>query len=458
MALLLLVQLVIVPPGRAREMPDLTGLVEELQPVVVNIVTSKKVLGGLTDKLQNPFHGSPFEDFFQPFLDRMPQKDQQSRNMGSGVIIDEEGYILTNHHVIEDADEIKVRLSNEKEYVAKVIGSDAKTDLALIRIETDQKLPKAKLGDSAAIKVGAWVIAVGNPFGLEATVTVGILSAKGRSIGNGPYDDFLQTDAAINPGNSGGPLFDLEGRVIGINTAIYSRSGGYMGIGFAIPINMAKSVVSQLKDSGRVTRGWLGVGIQTVTPELATALGLDEPKGALVSQVNQPGPAHDAGFKPGDVILKFNGKAIHKMKDLPATVASTLVGETVAVEILRDGAAKTLKVKVAEMPPEEATSTAKAAPGKSDPLGMKVHTLSEMPKRPNGIGDEVKGVVVVGVDADGAAARAGIRKGDVIVDLNSRAVATVADYNKALESLGSGKTVLVRILRDNKPLFVAVQR
>ncbi|MBF0190823.1 MAG: DegQ family serine endoprotease [Magnetococcales bacterium] len=449
-----------VSPASARGLPELTGLVDELKPVVVNIHTSKKARAGKMAGLpHNPFKNSPFENFFQPFVDRLPQGEMQTRNLGSGVIIDAEGFILTNNHVIEEADEIKVRLADEREFIAKVIGSDPKTDLALIQIAVKQKLPAAKLGDSDAIKVGAWVVAIGNPFGLDATVTAGIISAKGRAIGNGPYEDFLQTDAAINPGNSGGPLFDLEGHVIGINTAIFSRSGGYMGIGFAIPINMAKNVVAQLKGAGRVTRGWLGVGIQGITPELTAALGLEAAKGALVSQVTKNGPAQDAGIKAGDVILKFNGQEIHKMRDLPSLVAMTPVGSKVAVVLLRDGKEQTIQVKVEEMPRDESDGTAAArsdAVAKADPFGVRVQALGELQRRQGRVGDEVKGVFVAQVDPDGPAARAGLRAGDVILDVNRMAVETPREYEQAVEKIGQNRNVLMRVARDGGVLFVAI--
>ncbi|MBF0212517.1 MAG: DegQ family serine endoprotease [Magnetococcales bacterium] len=445
--------------GQARGLPELTGLVDELKPMVVNIHTSKKARTGTTSSLpHNPFKNSPFEDFFQPFVDRLPQGEMQTRNLGSGVIIDGDGSILTNHHVIEGADEIKVRLADEREFIAKVIGGDPKTDLALIQIPVKQKLAVAKLGDSDALKVGAWVVAIGNPFGLEATVTAGIISAKGRAIGSGPYEDFLQTDAAINPGNSGGPLFDLDGNVIGINTAIFSRSGGYMGIGFAIPINMAKNVMAQLKGTGRVTRGWLGVGIQVVTQELIPALGLDAAKGALVSQVTRNGPAQEAGIKAGDVILKYNGHEIHKMRDLPALVALTPVGSQVPVLILRDGKEQTLQVKVDEMPRDEANGQSRGAdsPTKADALGIKVQAVGSGQRRPGRADEDQKGVVVVHVEPDGPAGRAGLHVGDVILDVNRIAVNDPKAYEQALEKLGQTRNVLLRVARDHGVLFVAV--
>ncbi|MEO5345488.1 MAG: DegQ family serine endoprotease [Magnetococcus sp. YQC-9] len=444
----------------ARDLPDLTSLVENLKPVVVNIQTSKKARSGGSKQTMphNPFKNSPFEHFFQPFMDRMPQGEMQTHNLGSGVIIDGDGFILTNNHVIEEADEIKVRLADEREFIAKVIGSDPKSDLALIQIPVKQKLAVAKLGDSDAIKVGAWVVAIGNPFGLEATVTAGIISAKGRAIGNGPYEDFLQTDAAINPGNSGGPLFDLDGNVIGINTAIFSRSGGYMGIGFAIPVNMAKNVVVQLKQSGRVTRGWIGVGIQVVTQDLASALGLDTARGALVSQVIKSGPAQDAGIKSGDVILKFNNHEILKMRDLPALVASTAVGSKVPVVVLRDGKEQTIQVKVQELPREDssASATRQDSAGKTDTLGIKVLALSDNHRRQTRIAEDIKGVIVAQLDPEGPAARAGLRVGDVIVDVNRQTVESPNEYEQSLEKLGKNRNVLLRVARNGSVLFVAV--
>ena len=445
-------------PSAAGSLPELTGLVKELKPVVVNIHTSKKMISGHKGMPQNPFQNSPFEEFFKPFMEQMPQRKFQTKNMGSGFIIDRDGFILTNHHVIEGADEIKIRLADESEFVAKVIGSDPKTDLALIQIETDKKLSFARLGNSDSIEVGSWVIAIGNPFGLEATVTAGIISAKGRSIGNGPYDDFLQTDAAINPGNSGGPLFDMAGNVVGINTAIISRSGGYMGVGFAIPVNMAKNIVAQLKNSGKVTRGWLGVSIQVVTQQLATALQLDEPKGALVAQAIKNGPAQKAGIKAGDVVLKFDGHKIDKMRQLPAIVAATGVGKKVDVIVLRDGKKKTLSVTIEEMQQDKTVLAQSGSPGKTDPLGLQVKSLTETLRSQLGVGKEVKGVVVAELESLGLGAQAGIKQGDLLLEVNRTPIESISEYEKVVGAIEENGSLLLRILRDGDPLFIALNQ
>jgi serine protease Do len=306
--------------------------VKRVKPSVVNISTTTLVKGpDLYDRFfgqANPFRDFFGEDFYERFFGDMPQREFKQRSLGSGFIIDRDGYILTNNHVVEKAQSIKVRLSDEKEYDAKVVGRDPKTDIALIKINTRQNLPVAPLGDSDSLEVGDWLIAIGNPFGLEHTVTAGIVSAKGRVIGAGPYDDFIQTDASINPGNSGGPLFNLNGEVVGINTAIVS---GGQGIGFAIPINVAKELLPQLKTKGRVVRGWLGVMIQKVTPEIAKGFGLKESEGALVSDVMEGSPAEKAGIKRGDVIVSYNGKRIKEMDQLPKLVGTTEVGKKVKV-------------------------------------------------------------------------------------------------------------------------------
>lgn len=323
-------------------------LVEDVEPAVVNISTTKtvRIPGSPFRHFFGPEEG-PFGDFFRRFFGDIPDRELKQQSLGSGFIIDKDGYIITNNHVVEDADEIKVKLADGREFDAKVIGRDPKTDLALIKISSIFKnLPTLSLGDSDAIRVGDWVLAIGNPFGLEHTVTQGIISASGRAIGAGPYDNFLQTDAPINPGNSGGPLINLKGEVIGINTAIVA---GGQGIGFAIPINVAKSIVDQLKEKGKVTRGWIGVSVQTITPEIARAFNLKEQNGALVADVVPGGPADKSGIKRGDIIISLNGKDVDEMSDLPKIVADTPIGKTVDVRIIRDGKEIILKITVGEM-------------------------------------------------------------------------------------------------------------
>ncbi|MBF0140349.1 MAG: DegQ family serine endoprotease [Magnetococcales bacterium] len=443
-------------PTRADGLPELTELVKRLKPSVVNIHASRKMdaEGG---NGRNPFEGTPFEHFFKQFNDQMPRDRMESQNLGSGFVIDPEGFILTNHHVVDGADKITVRFPDEREFSAKIIGSDSKTDLALIRIETGEKLPVVTLGDSNASEVGAWVMAIGNPFGLDATVTVGIISAKGRIIGSGPYDDFIQTDAAINPGNSGGPLFDMQGKVVGINTAIFSRSGGNMGIGFAIPINLAKSVVNQLKTNGHVTRGWLGIGIQTVTPELAQALGLKDPKGALITHVMPGGPGEKAGLKTGDVILKFDGREISRMRELPTMVAATEVGKKTNLDVLRDGKHIKMSATTGEMPhEEEADPTKTNSKADSDRLGMQVEPINDRNRQRLGLDPEQSGVIVASLSPNGAASEAGVQRNDVLVELNRMKIDSIASYEKALEVTRDKSTVLVRLIRNGDPLFIAI--
>ncbi|MBF0108816.1 MAG: DegQ family serine endoprotease [Magnetococcales bacterium] len=454
--LLSLVLCVFSTPAEAQGLPELTDLVKRLKPSVVNIHATRKmdVEGGMG---RNPFEGTPFEHFFKQFNEQLPRDRFESQNLGSGFVIDPEGFILTNHHVVDGSDKITVRFPDEREFTAKVIGSDSKTDLALIRIETGEKLPVVDLGDSETAEVGEWVLAIGNPFGLDATVTVGIISAKGRIIGSGPYDDFIQTDAAINPGNSGGPLFDMKGKVVGINTAIFSRSGGNMGIGFAIPVNLAKSVVTQLKTTGHVTRGWLGIGIQTVTQELASALGLKDPKGALITHVMQGGPGEKAGLKTGDVILKFDGHEINRMRELPTMVAATEVGKKVVMDVLRDGKQMQMSAMTGEMPPDEEVEQART-PGKvdNDRLGMQVEPINDRNRQRFGLDPDQSGVVVVSLSPNGPAAEAGILRSDVLVELNRMKVDSVASYEKALEATRDKDTVLVRVIRNGDPLFIAI--
>jgi serine protease Do len=386
-------------------------LVKKMKPSVINIRSTKIV--------KHPGRGSwgpfgpksPFRDFFgdeffERFFGENPPREFPQNSLGSGFIIDERGYILTNNHVIEKADKIKVRLSDEQEFDAEVVGRDPKTDIALIKIESTNPLQAVTMGNSDKLQVGEWLIAIGNPFGLEHTVTAGIVSAKGRVIGSGPYDDFIQTDASINPGNSGGPLINMRGEVVGISTAIIA---GGTGIGFAIPINMAKQIVPQLKERGEVTRGWLGVMIQRVTPELAKQFGLETSEGALVAQVVEDSPAEKAGIKREDIIIEFDHKKIHKMSELPKIVANTQVGKQVEVKVIRQGREEKLKIELGELKEEKVAKAGEFTTEKE--LGLTVQDLTPEIAKHLGI-PEKAGVLVSQVTAGSPAHEAGIRRGD----------------------------------------------
>ncbi len=427
-------------------------LAEKVRPGVVNIQVVKKIknidfgfrhFGGI------PFgEKNPFGDFFGPFSEENPPRGFEERGVGSGFIMNRDGYILTNNHVVEDADQIKVKLANGKEYDAKIIGRDPKTDLALIKIKASSDLQPLNLGNSDDLKVGSWVVAVGSPFGLEQTVTAGIVSAKGRVIGSGPYDNFIQTDASINPGNSGGPLINMKGEVVGINTAIIASG---RGIGFAIPINMAKEIGPQLQEKGHVTRGWLGVSIQEVTPALTKSFDLKEKKGALVAQVLSGSPAEKAGIEQGDVIIEFNGKEVTDSKDLPRIVASTPVGKAVAIKLLRNGKVLDRQVKVGEM--EEKVEVAEAPSHKS--LGITVQNLT--PEIAKGLGlKKDTGVVVTRVEPGSPAADAGLQRGDVVQEVNRKPVKNVEDFVQKVEKAKGQDNILLLIQRGQNNLFAAV--
>jgi serine protease Do len=431
-------------------------LAKRLKPSVVNIATTQTVKSsGMFRGRPSPFgEDHPFkdffgEDFFKRFFGDQEHPEFKSQSLGSGFIWDRDGYIITNNHVVAKADEIVVRLSDEQEFEAKVVGTDPKTDLALIRIEPgDTELQPVELGDSEALEVGDWVVAIGNPFGYAHTVTAGILSARGRVIGAGPYDNFLQTDAAINPGNSGGPLFDMKGRVVGINTAIVARGSG---IGFAIPVNMAREIVTQLKSSGKVTRGWLGVMIQAVTKELAESFGLDSPRGALVSEVVADGPAAKAGSKRGDVILEFDGEPIEKMNELPRVVANHTPGSEVEAVVLRKGEKLTLEVTLGELD-EKAMA---GSPATEEELGLTVQEITpELQKHLDLESDE--GLVIAGVEPGSPGAEAGLRRNDIILEVNQESVSDLEDYRKALAATSGNESVLFLVKRGQGTLFVVV--
>jgi serine protease Do len=438
--------------------PDFRTLVENVSPAVVNISTKQAPQGapgfdmGPGGPGGDPFGEffGPFERFFGPPHGRMPRQ----RSLGSGFVIDPKGFIITNNHVVENADEILVKLSTGKELKAKVVGRDAKTDLALIEIDGGNGLRAVAMGKSGDMQPGDWVLAIGNPFGLDNTVTAGIISAIGRNINQGPYDNFIQTDAAINPGNSGGPLLNTRGEVVGINTAIFSRSGGNIGIGFAIPIDLANEIVPQLKTKGHVTRGWLGVMIQRITPDIAESLGVDTTEGALVSEVVPDGPAASAGLKQGDIIVAYNGQPVRDSADLPRLVARTPVGDAVEVTIRRGNDQQTVSVKVGEL--EEGEEQA-AGGASSEQLGLAVQTLTAEIAENLGLDRGVRGVVVTEVEPDGPAAEAGLRRGDVVAEVNRRPVHNVRQYEKALEASGKGKSVLFLVRRGENTIFLAVR-
>jgi serine protease Do len=422
------------------ELPSLTGLVKELKPTVVNISTTKLVRSPMDDF----FRGRDFpdffgDDFFRRFFGDQHPREFRQKSLGSGFIIDKEGYIITNNHVVEKAEQIKVKLSDKKEYDAQVIGTDPKTDLALIKIKAAGSLPVVRLGDSDKLEVGEWVVAIGNPFGLEQTVTTGIISAKGRVIGAGPYDDFLQTDASINPGNSGGPLFNLKGEVVGINTAIVA---GGQGIGFAIPVNMAKGLLPQLK-KGKVVYGYLGVYIQDITPELATSFGLKEAKGVLVSDVTPDSPAKKGGVNKGDVILEYDGKQVEEKGQLTKMVGRTAIGKKVKLVVLRDKEQKTLWVTIGELSEKQVTAAA-AKPEETDHWGIKVQDISPDMAAHLGLPSNA-GVVIAEVEPGSPADEENLQPGDVIIEVEHNQIKGLADFRKYIESYKKQKTLLLTV-------------
>jgi serine protease Do len=382
-------------------------------------------------------------------------REQTRTSLGSGVITTADGYILTNNHLVEEAEEINIKLSDSEEYQAKIIGRDPKTDLALLKIEPKQSLQYATFGNSDQLRVGDWVIAIGNPFGFEQTVTAGIVSGKGRVIGGGPYDNFIQTDASINPGNSGGPLFNMEGKMVGVNTAIYSRSGGNIGIGFAIPVNMVQGIMQQLKEHGKVVRGWLGVMIQQVTPELAEQFGLERPIGALIAGVSPASPAAKAGIKPGDVIVEFNGAGITQMSNLPAQVAQVAPGTKAKVTLIRDGKRLQTTVTIEELREDQMAADDSRAVREN--LGLTVQELTPELARTLGI-EETEGLLVSNIEPGSPAGQAGLRRGDLILEVNRRRVATVGAFNEIMSQAASGDTVLFLIKRGENALFVAMRK
>ncbi|MCB1882580.1 MAG: DegQ family serine endoprotease [Geminicoccaceae bacterium] len=458
-------------------LPPLQGfsaLVETVGPAVVNISTAKAGAPAPEAEIPKFPPGSPFEEFFKDFFNEdgkgdRPQQPRRSFSLGSGFVVDPAGFVVTNNHVIADADEVTVIFSDESEYKAEIVGRDTKTDLALLKIQRAKPFPFVQWADSDAVKVGDWMVAIGNPFGLGFSVTAGIVSARGRDIQAGPYDDFFQVDAAINRGNSGGPSFTLDGKVFGVNTAIFSPSGGNVGIGFAIPSNLARNVIDSLKDSGRVARGWLGVRIQSVTDEIAESLGLQgTTTGALIASVTEGGPAEDAGIQAGDVVLAFDGKPIDRMRSLPRMVAETPIGEAVDVEVWRQKARRHLSVTLGELPEDESVAGLESGdapppagdgPEKIEPLGLSVAGMDDATRSRFQLGDDAKGVVIVEVEADSPAGSESLQPGDLVSEVNQQEIGSPEEMlAKVMEAQGEGKkSVLLLIDRQGDLRFVALR-
>ena len=446
-----------------RPVKSIVDLVKATSPAVVNITTKGETrpaqwspFGQHWPEEWRKFFEAPPFNMPSPFgSPGTPPAPRRTEAFGSGVIIDSKGLILTNHHVVAGRKNtaITVTLPDGNEFEGKIIGTDEKTDIALIRINAGYELPTVPLGDSDKLDIGEGVVAIGNPFGLDGTVTAGIVSAKGRRIGSGPYDNFIQTDASINPGNSGGPLVNHRGEVVGVNTAIYSRGGGNVGIGFAIPINLVKELLPQLQNDGQVTRGWLGIGFQRMTPLLAESLGVKESGGALVSKVLPDTPAKEAGFKAGDVIVEFDGIPVKQARDLPMIVARTPVGKEVGVKVLRDGGEETLTVRIGKLRGEE---TAAAAEQQASDLGLTVREVTpEIAKKLSM--KSAEGVVVTTVKPGSPADEAGLRQGDVILEVNRTSVGTLADYGKALKQADKGRGTLFLVKRGEVTRFFAAK-
>ena len=441
-------------PGfaQAQGLPDFTDLVEKQGPAVVNVSTTSTARGG---EAQSPVpEDDPFYDFFRRFGPPQP-RDYETRSLGSGFIVSTDGYILTNAHVVDMADDITVKLNDKREFKAKVIGADKRTDVAVIKIEATG-LPAVRIGDPEKLRVGEWVLAIGSPFGFESTVTAGIVSAKGRSLPQENYVPFIQTDVAINPGNSGGPLFNLKGEVVGINSQIYSRTGGFMGLSFAIPIDVAMDISNQLRTAGRVSRGRIGVVIQEVTKELAESFGLPKAAGALVNSVEKGGPAEKAGIETSDVILKFDGKTIASSADLPRIVAQSRPGSKATAQIWRKGAARDVSITVGEMPAEKIVQR----PGRKESkpgnviarLGLTLSEPSSDQRKELGLSG---GLLVE--DAQGAAAKAGIRRGDVLMAINNQDVKSVEQLNQLLGQFEKARSVALLIRRGDGALYVPLR-
>jgi serine protease Do len=429
--------------------PSFAAIAKKTMPAVVNIATA----------LQRSSRSSndPIEEFFSRFFGESTSRENNLRSLGSGILINKDGEILTNYHVVRYADTIKVKLADQSEHEARLVGKDERTDLALIKIrKSNGNLPFAKLGASVALEVGDWVMAIGNPFGLEHTVTAGIVSAKGRVIGAGPYDNFIQTDASINPGNSGGPLINALGEVVGVNSAIFSQSGGNVGIGFAIPIELAKKVIEQLRKNGRVVRGWLGVRAQDITSGTALSLGL--PRGhtemALVTEVTENSPAAESGVKTGDIIVEFNGKPVPKSHDFPAIIAEIPPGQRITMKILREKKEQSIAVKIGELPEDDPNQQLES---RDDGLGLRVQRITPEAARRLGLAS-TRGVLVLEVQPDSPADLAGIEPADVIREVNQRAITNVKDFERATRQGRRGERILLLVQRGDNAVFFGLKR
>ena len=444
-------------------LPDFTELVEENSAAVVNISTTKQteVKRGLPPGMEMPDipEDNPFGDFLRRFFGEHGGEGDEffnSRSLGSGFIISKDGYVITNHHVVKGADEIIVKLNDRRELIAELVGSDPRSDIALLKLDA-ANLPTVKIGSSDNVKVGQWVLAIGSPFGFDASVTAGIVSAKGRSLPSENYVPFIQTDVAINPGNSGGPLFDLDGNVVGINSQIYTRSGGFMGLSFAIPMEDAMDVVEQLKEHGYVSRGWLGVYIQEVTRELAESFEMDKPTGALVAKILPNSPAESADIEVGDIILTYDGKDISNSAALPPMVGRTKVGEVVKLKVMRDDKTKIVKLEIGQLPDKDQVIAGTPEPeeeAKDTVLGLSLRALTE--EEMNVMELDNGGLLVLNVDS-GSAKSAGIRQGDVIQMINGEPVDEVSDFKQRVDSLPEGKFVSLLVQRQHGPEFLAMR-
>ncbi|MEF8792200.1 DegQ family serine endoprotease [Thiohalorhabdus sp.] len=451
--LIFLILLMVAPVVGAQKLPDFTGIVEEHGPSVVNISTTQKTPAEGTGRVPPQFEGTPFEDFFKRFFgEQGPQPERETQSLGSGVIISADGYIVTNAHVVKNASEIVVQLTDRRQMEAELVGRDATIDIALLKVDADN-LPTAQMGDPEEVSVGEWVVAIGSPFGFENSVTAGIVSAKGRSLPSDNYTNFIQTDVAVNPGNSGGPLFNLDGEVVGINAQIYSKSGGFMGLSFAIPIDVAMDAVDQIKEHGEVRRGWLGVYIQDVSSDLAESFGMDKPTGALVARVIEGGPADKAGLQSGDVVIAVDGEEIRTAGDLPPKIGQLKPGSEATLTVVREGEERRISVTVGAR--DERQMAADEETGPSKVLGMQVRPVPADIRKELGLPAD-RGVQVTEV-VGGAAASAGVRKGDVILKLANRAVTGPKQLAELVEGLPSGRVTPMLVRRGEGALFLPIQ-